>query len=111
MNEVDKAREAAWDAAHGSYDSNRDYFDVGFAAGLATATAKIERLEKAVKLALKAIDHADNGHCAVMPAGLKTTVCHEYRKFNLDGTLEKCRDPECLSNVLKEALEKENTDA
>jgi len=44
MNEMDKAREAAWDAAHGSYDSNRDYFDVGFAAGLATATAKIERL-------------------------------------------------------------------
>jgi len=44
MNEIDKAREAAWDAAHGSYDSNRDYFDVGFAAGLAAATAKIERL-------------------------------------------------------------------
>ena len=45
MSEIDKARDAAWDAAHGSYDSNRDYFDVGFDAGYATATAKIEALE------------------------------------------------------------------
>ncbi len=51
MSEIDKAREAGWDAAHGSYDSNRDYFDVGFDAGYATATAKIERLEKALKQA------------------------------------------------------------
>jgi hypothetical protein len=64
MSEIDKARDAAWDAAHGSYDSNRDYFDVGFAAGLATATAKIEALEAKLATAERLINEINDARAA-----------------------------------------------
>lgn len=64
MSEIDKARDAAWDAAHGSYDSNRDYFDVGFAAGLATATAKIEALEAKLAAAERLINEINDARAA-----------------------------------------------
>jgi len=96
MSEIDKARDAAWDAAHGSYDSNRDYFDVGFAAGLAAATAKIEALEANLSAAASLADLARDVSDVFEPANKREALASDKLREALEAF---------------EALEQENTDA